>query len=147
MPREVNQNIYCIAMNPVCHRFVAQSGDWRPLHEAWPNPLRQFIIPWIHRVSDQLKRGRLQLRQYPFQKKAHRMPAQVARHEAYAQDWPFQLNTQPVPVFERRSLVAGQSFDGPAIVEERETTIVIPPGWRASVDQVGCVVASFVAKA
>ena len=48
---------------------------------------------------------------------------------------------QAVPVFERRALVAGQSFNGPAIVEERETTIVIPPGWRASVDQVGCVVA------
>ena len=49
---------------------------------------------------------------------------------------------QPVPVFERRSLVAGQSFDGPAIVEERETTIVIPPGWHATVDAFGCVVAS-----
>ena len=48
---------------------------------------------------------------------------------------------QAVPVLERRALVAGQSFAGPAIVEERETTIVIPPGWHASVDQVGCVVA------
>ena len=54
---------------------------------------------------------------------------------------------QAVPVFARSALVAGQSFAGPAIVEERETTIVIPPGWQAHVDHVGCVVATAVATA
>jgi N-methylhydantoinase A len=48
---------------------------------------------------------------------------------------------QQVPVYERAGLGVGQALDGPAIVEERETTIVIPPGWRAEVDRVGCVVA------
>jgi N-methylhydantoinase A len=47
-----------------------------------------------------------------------------------------------VPVYERASLGAGAAFDGPAIVEERETTIVIPPGWHAVVDAFGCVIAT-----
>ncbi|MBL8376876.1 MAG: hydantoinase/oxoprolinase family protein [Burkholderiales bacterium] len=49
---------------------------------------------------------------------------------------------QPVPVYGRTTLAAGQSFPGPAIIEERETTLVIPPGWRATIDRLGCVVAT-----
>lgn len=47
-----------------------------------------------------------------------------------------------VPVYDRAALAAGQVFDGPAIIEERETTIVVPPGWHATVDTFGCVVAT-----
>jgi len=49
---------------------------------------------------------------------------------------------QQVPVYDRSALATGQSMAGPAIIEERETTIVIPPGWSATVDAFGCVVAS-----
>jgi len=45
------------------------------------------------------------------------------------------------PVYDRRSLAAGQTIAGPAIIEERETTTAIPPGWSATVDQVGCIIA------
>jgi len=51
-------------------------------------------------------------------------------------------NDQQVPVYDRHALGAGQRLAGPAIIEERETTIVIPPGWNAGVDQYGCVVAT-----
>ena len=37
------------------------------------------------------------------------------------------------PVYERSSLGAGDTFDGPAIVEERETTVVMRPGWQVEV--------------
>ena len=40
------------------------------------------------------------------------------------------------------SLAAGQTIAGPAIIEERETTTAIPPGWSATVDQIGCIIAS-----
>lgn len=53
--------------------------------------------------------------------------------------WP---DAGEVPVYDRHALGPGQEFAGPAIIEERETTIVIPPGWRAQVDQVGCIVAT-----
>jgi N-methylhydantoinase A len=49
---------------------------------------------------------------------------------------------QQVPVYDRTALAVGQSLSGPAIIEERETTLVIPPGWKAAVDRVGCVVAT-----
>ncbi|MGP0092268.1 MAG: hydantoinase/oxoprolinase family protein [Xanthobacteraceae bacterium] len=46
-----------------------------------------------------------------------------------------------VPVYDRKSLAAGQTILGPAIIEERETTTAIPPEWSASVDQIGCLIA------
>ncbi|HEY1448792.1 MAG TPA: hydantoinase/oxoprolinase family protein [Caulobacteraceae bacterium] len=46
-----------------------------------------------------------------------------------------------VPVFDRASLSPGQTVAGPAIVEERETTIVLPPGWTGVVDKLGCITA------
>jgi N-methylhydantoinase A len=46
------------------------------------------------------------------------------------------------PVYERRDLACGQSVAGPAIIEERETTIIILPGWNAKVDATGCIMAS-----
>jgi N-methylhydantoinase A len=45
------------------------------------------------------------------------------------------------PVYDRKSLAAGQTVAGPAIIEERETTTAIPPGWSATVDQIGCIIA------
>lgn len=39
-----------------------------------------------------------------------------------------------VPVYDRERFTAGMTFDGPAIVEERESTAVIWPGDRARVD-------------
>jgi N-methylhydantoinase A len=46
-----------------------------------------------------------------------------------------------VPVYDRSCLARGQVLAGPAIVEERETTIVLPLGWEAVVDDLGCIVA------
>jgi len=46
------------------------------------------------------------------------------------------------PVYARNRLAQGQTIDGPAIIEERETTIIILPGWRAKVDSIGCIMAS-----
>jgi N-methylhydantoinase A len=54
----------------------------------------------------------------------------------------FHRNEVDTPVYERRELARGQGIKGPAIIEERETTIVILPGWRANVDRTGCIMAS-----
>jgi N-methylhydantoinase A len=42
---------------------------------------------------------------------------------------------RPVPVYDRYLLAPGSAFEGPAIVEERESTTVIGPGARVEVDQ------------
>jgi N-methylhydantoinase A len=47
----------------------------------------------------------------------------------------------PTPVYDRISLAMGQTVTGPAIIEERETTTSIPPGWSATIDQIGCIIA------
>jgi N-methylhydantoinase A len=46
------------------------------------------------------------------------------------------------PVYDRGSLGAGATFDGPAVVEERETTSVIRPGWHVEVAADGSLIAS-----
>ncbi len=46
-----------------------------------------------------------------------------------------------VPVYDRAVLAAGQQVDGPVIVEERETTAFILPGWRLSVHEDGSLIA------
>jgi N-methylhydantoinase A/oxoprolinase/acetone carboxylase beta subunit len=44
--------------------------------------------------------------------------------------------------FERSRLGVGTSFDGPAIVFQRDTTTVVPPGWRARADASGSLILS-----
>ncbi|HEX2172722.1 MAG TPA: hypothetical protein VHL09_09795, partial [Dehalococcoidia bacterium] len=41
------------------------------------------------------------------------------------------------PVYDRYALRGGMRFAGPAIVEERESTIVVLPGCRAEADRFG----------
>ncbi len=45
------------------------------------------------------------------------------------------------PVYERSALGAGTVLEGPAIVQERETTIVLRAGWRGEVGEDGSIVA------
>ena len=49
------------------------------------------------------------------------------------------FNGQPnrAGLYERQQLRAGQTVTGPAIVFQFDTTTVLPPGWRASVDRFG----------
>jgi len=42
--------------------------------------------------------------------------------------------TLDCPVYDRYAMPAGFSFDGPALVEERESTCVVAPGDRATID-------------
>ncbi len=49
---------------------------------------------------------------------------------------------QKVPVWRRSDVGLGTRIVGPALIEERETTIVIPPGWTAVADRIGNVIAT-----
>ncbi|MEU6379426.1 hydantoinase/oxoprolinase family protein [Streptomyces sp. NPDC046909] len=46
------------------------------------------------------------------------------------------------PVYDRARLRDGDAFDGPAIVQDAESTVVVPPAWHARVDAEGNVVLS-----
>jgi N-methylhydantoinase A len=59
----------------------------------------------------------------------------------------FNRHEQPltVPVYERRDLPVGAVIDGPCIVEQRDTTTVLRPGWRAEVASDGSLIATYAA--
>ena len=56
----------------------------------------------------------------------------------------FGRGTDPIdaPVYRRSDLGGGATFDGPCVVEERETTAVIRPGWSVEVGADGSLVAT-----
>jgi N-methylhydantoinase A len=43
------------------------------------------------------------------------------------------------PVMWRDNLFSSQLVDGPAIIEEHDSTTVVPPGWQCSKEQHGCL--------
>jgi N-methylhydantoinase A len=43
------------------------------------------------------------------------------------------------PVHWRDGIVAGTEFAGPAVIEAMDSTVVVPPGWQAKIDQLGYV--------
>jgi N-methylhydantoinase A len=45
-------------------------------------------------------------------------------------------------VYDRSRLKPGARLDGPAIVEQTDTTTVIEPGWQAHVDPSGSLILS-----
>ena len=60
--------------------------------------------------------------------------ALVARRPAYFDEYGDYVDT---PVYRRDHLPVGRPFDGPAIVEQADTTTVVYPGWRAAADPLG----------
>ncbi|HET7479315.1 MAG TPA: hydantoinase/oxoprolinase family protein, partial [Rubrobacteraceae bacterium] len=61
--------------------------------------------------------------------------AETERREAnFDGEW------REVPVLDRETLGRGSEVEGPAIVEFREATCVVRPGWRGTVDEVGTLV-------
>jgi N-methylhydantoinase A len=42
---------------------------------------------------------------------------------------------QPAAVYDRGALIPGQRLAGPSIIQQPDTTVLIPPGWTAYVDQ------------
>ncbi|MGA0602920.1 hydantoinase/oxoprolinase family protein [Caulobacter sp. KR2-114] len=72
---------------------------------------------------------------------AGRLPTEpgAAKSERLIPLWP---DAGPAKVYDRDRLAVGQVVQGPAIIEERETTIVLLPDWTAVVNDIGCVVAT-----
>jgi N-methylhydantoinase A len=52
----------------------------------------------------------------------------------------------PTPVYDRARLGAGAVLRGPAVVEERESTLVVPPGARLAIDLRGNAVVTLPAR-
>ncbi len=44
-------------------------------------------------------------------------------------------STHETPVYQRSEIPAGATLDGPAVVDQFDSTVVVPPGWRAEIDE------------
>ena len=53
--------------------------------------------------------------------------------------WFPEIGSVPCPIHWRDGLAAGEALAGPAIIEAMDSTIVVPPGWIASVDGNGYI--------
>ena len=62
---------------------------------------------------------------------AGELPAPRAVRRVHHHDW------HDVPVYDRKAIGCGAAIEGPAIVEQPDTTVVILPGWRAVSDTYG----------
>jgi len=67
--------------------------------------------------------------------KATATSADVRRKATRRAYFPEARGYTDTPVYDRYELAAGTSLTGPAIVEERESTTVLPPGVTATVDE------------
>jgi N-methylhydantoinase A len=65
--------------------------------------------------------------------------AQTARPKTHRQAY-FDGRFRRTPIFDGPALRANQKVEGPAVVEEPFTTIVIPPGWGLKLDRLGTYV-------
>jgi N-methylhydantoinase A len=66
-------------------------------------------------------------------------PAAAPARRRVREVWFPEVGSTPCPVLWRDGLAAGETFAGPAIIEATDSTIVVPPGWIASVDGKGYI--------
>ena len=66
-------------------------------------------------------------------------PASVPARRRMREVWFPEIGSAPCPVHWRDGLVAGETLAGPAVIEAMDSTIVVPPGWIASVDGKGYI--------
>jgi N-methylhydantoinase A len=57
-----------------------------------------------------------------------------------SRDVVFDGRSMPVPILDRERLPVGEPVAGPAIIEEEGSSTVVPPGWAATLDRIGCIV-------
>ena len=76
----------------------------------------------------------------PVGKPALDEPGPSGGTEAGPREANFDGQWREVPVFDREKMGEGSEVEGPAIVEFKESTCVVRPGWRGAVDGVGNLV-------
>jgi N-methylhydantoinase A len=76
----------------------------------------------------------------PVEKPEPEEPPPESEAESGRREANFDGEWREVPVFDRDTLGEGSEVAGPAIVEFRESTCVVRPGWRGTIDGVGTLV-------
>ena len=93
---------------------------------------RDYVVPVELYQLGLTAIGRLPKVDFPHHRPATGKPAPVAQRFVYLDDPHHPVATS---IFERERLAAGHTIDGPAIIEQPDTTTVVPSGYRATVDE------------
>lgn len=99
---------------------------YRRLYERLSQSVPLEIINWRVTVSSQVPEARLQV---PWDENRLSQVARKGSRRAY-----FSGGYRETPVYDRYSLVPGTRFAGPAIVEERESTVIVGPDGSFRID-------------
>jgi N-methylhydantoinase A len=54
--------------------------------------------------------------------------------------WFRDTGTIDATIYDRRRMPSGLAVGGPAVIESLESTVLVPPGWRATMNEDGFVV-------
>lgn len=104
---------------------------YRALFGRQPPDVAAEVVSWRVRVAGPRPNFPIQTQPYSADGPAAADTALKGSRGAYFPEAKGFLDT---PVFDRYRLLPGMTFEGPAIVEERESTLIMGPGGRASVD-------------
>jgi len=108
---------------------VLFENAYRGLYGVNPSNVVIEAVTWRLSASTQLDRS-------PISERISLKPARPrSRRPIHA--WGERLEAA---VFDRVLIPLGQAIEGPAVIEERETTTIVPPGWTAKVDELSCIV-------
>ena len=115
---------------PFTREFIA---DFHRAHErryGYADPTRKIELVTVrvkaHGITEKLS----------FRPKAHRptVAKPVARRPVYFREGAVPV-ARETPFYWREALAPGTAITGPAIILEYSATTVVPPGWRADVDE------------
>jgi N-methylhydantoinase A len=122
-------------------------GQWRSLEVAFDDDLESAVERFhaeherefsYRRDDAPVELYRLQLVatgktkevELPKHERGGELPEPSERREVY-----FDGEAVDTPVYERSDLPAGVEFEGPAVIDQLDSTTVVPPGVRAAVDE------------
>jgi N-methylhydantoinase A len=114
--RETFETVYRTLFGRTGPEVPLEAVSWRVIASG-PTPRVNLSAPSVETSSD----------------------ARKASRPVYFPEWE---EHRPVNVYDRYLLAPGATLDGPAIIEERESTIVVGPGARVDVDEARNVVIS-----
>jgi N-methylhydantoinase A len=101
---------------------------YKELYERLGPPVAIEIMNWRVTASGPTPDLRLQLAANPSN------DVTAARKGARAAYFPERAGFVDTPIYDRYKLGPGARFEGPAIIEERESTVIIGPGARCEID-------------
>lgn len=73
---------------------------------------------------------------------AEQLPAFVERSPDSRRVWFAATGFVQTPVYQRQALAFGSRLTGPAVIEQMDTTTIVPPGWSLTVDRVANLILS-----